>query len=540
MGPDLALAGGGVLTGALAAATPLAGAGVVATALAAAAALLLPRGRARAAAVAAAALLTPLLVLGEVWSTAPVASLRERPALAAGAALVALLAVGGLALVLLRRPALFPVLAVAALPFRLPIEAGGQTANLLVPLYLVVGAGCLAYLWRHLHPRATGDGDAPGADPRRQRLEAALALVVVLYALQSLYSTDPAQALKNIAFFYAPFALLLTLLREVRWSRRVLLAAGGVAVALALIFVLVGFWEFATRRVLLNPKLIAANQFESYFRVNSLFFDPNIYGRFLAMVMIGLAGALVWVRRPRQVIVIAAALALLWAGLVVSFSQSSFAALLLGLGVIAALRWRARRALAPAAALLLVGFAVVLIAPGLVRLELGSSQSLDRATSGRFDLMRGGVAIFADRPLWGYGSGSFSREYRRRERVSSQIASSASHTIPITVAAEQGVVGLAAYGFVLAAAFRLLFAGLPGMRRRGPPSVFRAARAVVGAAFAALIFHTLVYAAFLEDPIAWALMGAGLALAAAGREPEAGLPDRTGGLVPGARAAAGR
>ena len=40
--------------------------------------------------------------------------------------------------------------------------------------------------------------------------------------------------------------------------------------------------------------MIASNQVEEYFRVNSLFFDPNIYGRFLALVMLGLASVLLW------------------------------------------------------------------------------------------------------------------------------------------------------------------------------------------------------------------------------------------------------
>ena len=59
--------------------------------------------------------------------------------------------------------------------------------------------------------------------------------------------------------------------------------------------------KHATRTLLLNPKVIASNAFGSYFRVNSLFFDPNIYGRFLALVMLGLAGVLLWERRPREV-----------------------------------------------------------------------------------------------------------------------------------------------------------------------------------------------------------------------------------------------
>jgi hypothetical protein len=39
------------------------------------------------------------------------------------------------------------------------------------------------------------------------------------------------------------------------------------------------------------------------------------------------------------------------------------------------------------------------------------------------------------------------------------------------------------------------------------------ARAAIAAAFLALIFHTLLYADFLEDPVSWALLGTGAALA---------------------------
>ena len=33
-----------------------------------------------------------------------------------------------------------------ALPFRIPIQSGGSTSNLLVPLYLVVAVGALAWI----------------------------------------------------------------------------------------------------------------------------------------------------------------------------------------------------------------------------------------------------------------------------------------------------------------------------------------------------------------------------------------------------------
>ena len=497
------------------------GLGVVAAALAAGGALLLPGARARAAAALIALVLTPVLLLGELWDAPQIESLRARPALSAAVIVAALAGVGALAALLRRSPWLLAPLTVAALPLRVPLESGGESANLLVPLYGVIAAGVVAYSWDRLvrarDARAASEGNGAAdvgswRDVAPGRIEAALVLLVTLYALQSLYSADFESALKNIAFFYVPFMLLLRLLTSVPWTRRALMWAFGVAVALALVFVAVGFVEYATRQLLWNQKVIAANEFESYFRVNSLFFDPNIYGRFLAFVMIALATTLLWARRGREVAAVTVALALLWSGMVLSFSQSSFAALLVGLAVLAALRWSWRPVAAVAAAVALVGIAVVLIAPAVFRVDLGSSRSLDRATSGRIDLMTGGLAMFGDRPLWGYGSGSFAETFREREQASSREAASASHTMPITFAAEQGMIGLASYLVVLAAAFVLLFGGLDPPIGRAPPTR-SLTRAYVAAAFAALVVHTLLYAAFLEDPITWTLLAAGIVLA---------------------------
>jgi putative inorganic carbon (HCO3(-)) transporter len=41
-----------------------------------------------------------------------------------------------------------------------------------------------------------------------------------------------------------------------------------------------------------------------------------------------------------------------------------------------------------------------------------------------------------------------------------------------------------------------------------------APRAAIAAAFTALLAHTMMYAAFLEDPLSWTLLGVGTALAA--------------------------
>jgi len=202
----------------------------------------------------------------------------------------------------------------------------------------------------------------------------------------------------------------------------------------------------------------------------------------------------------------------LWGGLVLTFSQSSFAALLVGLIVIACVRWRPGPILAGVAAIGLAALVVVLAAPGAVGIDTGSKNPLDKATSGRFDLLGGGLDMFIDRPVWGFGSGSFAERFRERENASSRRAASASHTIPITVAAEQGIVGLAAYTAVLLLAFQLMFSRLRWTHRRGPPQLPPLGRTIVAAAFTALVFHTMTYAAFLEDPITWTLIGLGIAI----------------------------
>jgi O-antigen ligase len=464
--------------------------------LLAAAALVAPSPRGRAAALLGALALAPVILVAHIWDSSQLESLRDRPALAAVGVLLglAVLAVGARALE--RRPQLFPLAAVAAIPFRVPISAGGSTSNLLLPLYLVVAAGALSYAVPRLRGETRDPEHRPGA------LEWLLGATLVLYAVQTSYSSDVDHALEQLVFFYVPFAALFLLLGRVQWTAELLRRCLYVLVGLAAALVLIGFYEYGTKQLLLNPEVLASNQFEDYFRVNSLFFDPNIYGRFLAIVMLGLAGVLLWARSGRDVLLAGGALALLWAGLVLTLSQSSFAALLLGLAVLGGLRWNPRRAAIGAGGLVVAGVVLVLAAPGLINLDLGDAESADNATSGRYDLIEGGVGLVGDAPVQGQGSGSFAREYRRREGASAARAASASHTIPVTVAAEQGLVGLAVYLALLAAALSRLLRG----------ASHSMARAVVAAGFCALVLHTFVYAAFLEDPLAWALLAVGTAL----------------------------
>ena len=487
----------------------------------AAGALVVRGDRARAWLLLGALLLAPAILLVHVADSDQVRTLRDNPALAVAAGVLGLALVGALAAVFARLPTAFPIAVVATIPFRIPIAVGGSSSNLLLPLYLVVAAGAVAWAVPRLsargateiHQVGSADLSRQGGVPSPAWLERLLALALVLYAAQAAYSGDDGRALENVVFFYIPFAVMYVLLVRLEWTARLAAISLGVLTGLAVALASIGYVEFATRHLLLNPKVIASNQLEDYFRVNSLFFDPNIYGRFLAIVLVLLVAWMLWRLRTRDVALGAIVAAFLFGGLVLTLSQSSFAALLVGLAVLGGLRWSVRWALGIAA---VVGLAaLVAFALGTTAFDGGSSSN--KATSGRADLISGGVRLFTDRPVQGWGSGSFGREYRRAEHVSAVRATSASHTIPVTVAAEQGLIGLLAYLALLVLAFLRLFRGAAV----GP------VRAGVAAAFAALVVHSFMYAAFLEDPLTWALLGVGTAVAAAAapREPEAAQPE---------------
>ena len=493
---------------------PLPKAGVIVAAALVALVLVHPHARVRAAAMLGALVLAPALLLAEIWHAKQLSFIHRHPLFAVVLALIALLAVVLLAWQIRRRPWLLAPLVAVTVPFRIPIAAGGSTSNLLVPLYLVVGAGTLAYIVPVLAGRgsqaSTGDGVADAPPPIRW-VERLLALYVVLYAIQAIYSPDFETALQQMVFFYVPFALMFCLLRRLRWSIRLLRLCLGLVVALSLVFVCIGFVEYATKTLLLNPKLVAENNVHTYFAINSVFFDPDIFGRFLALVMILLAAVLLYARGQRRQVLAVVAIAILWGGLVLTLSRSSLGALLVGLAILAAMRWKARPVLLAIVAVVVIGAAALAISPT----TFGLNQGLNGASSGRAGLVSGGLQLFGDRPLWGYGSGSFQNEYYCRVQHQCRVATGsvkcpnlcASHTIAITIAAEQGLIGLLPYiALVIAAALLLV----PGAR--GDP-----ARAAVAAAFLALVFHTELYADFLEDPVSWALLGVGVALASGAR-----------------------
>ena len=494
-------------------------AGCLAGAAALTVALLSGDPRVRAGGLGLAGALAVALIAGQGWDE--LATLRSHHLDFAGAIVagVVVLALGAAAMV--RWPILLPVLVIATLPFRVRLHvAGGQAVNLLVPLYAVIGAGVLATLVSTLR-----------GETRLRRLPQplvlAIVLVVCLYALQTIYSKDVAFAARNVGFFLIPFTILFSLLAEASWDRRALTAAFAVVIAEGLILAGIGIGQFAAEHIFWNEKLVASNDFHFYFRVNSLFWDPNIYGRYLMLAILLGAAALAWSAGTRLAIALAVALAVLFAGLLFAFSQTSFFALFLGLAVLAALRWSVRWALIAAP------IAIVALVAAVVAIAGGSGESTRTVTEGHSSLVKGGLELAQDRPLYGYGSASFSKEFAIHQDVAAG-ETTISHTEPVTVAAEQGVIGILGYLVLLAAALWTFFSGMRGVAPGfgGPykplgDDLLTPARIGVAAAFAALLIHTIGYADYLSDPLTWALFGVGGVLAA---EVGAGeLPARSGG-----------
>ncbi len=422
------------------------------------------------------------------------------PRLLAAAAVAAIVVAGGLGALFLRWPWLVPIAALACVPVRVPVDVGDERANLLVPLYGVVAGAAAALAWRLLR-----------GDDRARELGALawpLAAFLLWTGLSLLWTEDVREAAVSMLAFYLPFALLALVLARLPWSRRWLTALGVQLVAMALLFAGVGMYQWVTRDVFWNPKVEVGNAYAPFFRVNSVFWDPSIYGRFLVVAILAALVIVLCAPRPRVALGATAAIVLAWIGLALSFSQSSFVALTAGVLAAAAFAWPRRVATtvgAATAVLLLAGFSAPQVRHAVFEDVQGG---LDRATSGRASLVANGVRIAADNPLAGVGLGSFRRAYADETGLRGEAPRrAASHNTPVTVAAETGVPGILLFVWLLAAALLVPL-------RRASRSFAGRSSLIVGVVLTAIAVHSLFYNAFFEDPVTWGVIGLGALVAA--------------------------
>ena len=466
--------------------------GAVLCALAAAAGLLPLARRLRLAGLSFAMVVSPILLAAGNWDSGKFVQIREQPALIAAALIAAALVIVAGALLVRRWPAALAPLLIGALPLRVPVEFGGagEPANLLLPLYFVIAAG-LAAAW--LSPG--GERGAGQAEHGWLRWSGtALAAFTVLYALGGALADDVYPAVEHIAFFMAPFAALFFLLAQERWDWTRIRNVVWVLAGEGAVFALVAGFQYFSGELFWNDKVMAGNEAHTYFRVNSLFWDPNILGRYLAVTMVALAALVGFGRDRGEALAASALFVVLAATLVVTFSQSSTIALLAGLLVLVAARFGVLFGVAAALLAALTLVVSVALLDGGVRSD---------ESSGRSGLIEGGLEIAADAPLAGTGSGSFGSEFRERFGGGPGVAVE-SHTEPVTVLAEQGAIGFVAYAALLAVTVGGLLAAT-GLRLREPAAGSPLAAGLL-AIYAVMVVHSLGYAAFLSDPITWAVL----------------------------------
>ena len=309
----------------------------------------------------------------------------------------------------------------------------------------------------------------PGGARRRRapvgrtlrHVQIALAAVVGLYALQAVYSTDLEVALKNVCLFYAPFAVLLRLLCDVEWNAVRLRHAFWLIAGLAVVFAAVGFYEYATR-----PPAALQRQGPGGQRPQALL--PGQLAVLRPEHLRALPGA--DDDRPGRDARVEprpaqradrrgrAGRAVGGAGAVAVAVELRGAARRPGGARRAALEGAAgARAIAVLAAL---AVGVVLLSPARWRSTPAPRRRWTRPPAGASTSSAARCRWRATGPSGASAPGAFAERYRAREGVRSERVAAVSHTIPLTVAAEQGLIGLLAYLALMAASLRLVFSGV--------------------------------------------------------------------------------
>ena len=408
-----------------------------------------------------------------------------------------------------KRPWLWFVALAVALPVRIPVPVGGDTRNLLFPLYgvILVGLGVVTWeLWRGNVDLSRGDHRTPISLP--------LAAFIAISLVSTLWSASSKEATVKAVFFYIPFALL-TLVVMAWWPRARALeviawttAVGGAAVAALAII------QYATTSIFWNHRQEQANAYGRFFRVNAIFYDPNILGRFLVLGVLGALAYAFWKRTRANLWAMGALASLNMAGMTVTFSRSSCLQLMVGIALLAARAFRPRRVLAVGLCVALLGGIGAVVASQNVRRVVTDSAYRSHVSEGRFGLIKGGLKIWREEPIRGVGLGSFETYFEKQLTPSERrkVRVVISHNTPITVLSELGIVG---FGFfaVLAA-----WTGIWLRRRSRDRGADGWAAWTACAMLAGVFVHSLFYSGFFEDPYVWVLAAGAVALVGATRE----------------------
>ena len=437
------------------------------------------------------------------------------PARLGAAAAAGLVFMAALVWLAYRYPTVTLVALLAVLPLRVPLPLGGAASNLLLPLYALTLAMALAEIVfrdRLALP--------PGFDrsPTRLALTAMIAVLSVSALWAGLryapHEKAFALALVKMFAFVVPFATLYYLierhvssrlrLRRLVWA---VLASGAALAALGIV-------QAATHWVIVNREGIEKGlELQHQFRANSLFWDPNMFSRFCGLIVLLGVTTFLAVRaggyrsRWRRALPLAAA-ALAATALALTYSRTGLVAVICGALVVelAWLGWK-KGLLAVLASVLVLGAGLAGITVARDTKHFGdkvqTTMGLNKLTGGRVFLVKAGWRMYRRHPVKGIGLAGFPQAFPKyRTSHAAKLTLRESHTTPVTVAAEQGTIGLLAYGALLVA----FFATTLRKRRFGGSRDLYLWQAGLVACVVTVTVASLTYNAFFEDPYLWVFM----------------------------------
>jgi hypothetical protein len=365
---------------------------------------------------------------------------------------------------------------------------------------------------------------------RRKTLKGGLTLPFVIYGvlvawqLVSLVFITPNQSLayRFLGQYAGGLVAAFVIARYVeRRDVRVLIGLCGCAAVLPLLAAV--FRVFSVRNggsgdlpglseLPLNPVIEAARQSGSFLldgtqRLNATFSDPNVFGFYIATVLLVLTGmvcAIVLLEKPIRwkaaasygLLLFCAAVALIG-----TYSRSAWLLVAVGLIVFAVILgpafWTRRRAMAAgAAALVVLGIAAPFILSRVSSSEAGNAIS----THVHEHTMSIALKLVGRHPLIGVGLGDYGHYAGEPPLVSS------AHSTFLTVAAELGIPGVA---LLVAAIAATAIAAVRSAAREQWAT--RAQIAGFAAAYVALAIANIFYEAWMDD-FQWVLFGMLLAL----------------------------
>jgi len=279
--------------------------------------------------------------------------------------------------------------------------------------------------------------------------EIAVSLFIMIAALGCLVSDSPVAAYATLLRYAAYIVLAYVTGSVARDARARRLVAWSIMVGSVFAAAYGIWWYISTYLVQIREAAVVGAMAPTLvLRVAATFGNPNFYGEYLVLVL-GVGAMLFIVERTRLMKVCAALIVgLQLIVLVLTYTRGSWLGLAVGSLLVCALV--DLRLVWPLASIAAVAAAVV---PGAGP-RLASVFSLDRSAAFRLDLWRVALHALRDRPILGWGIGSFYMAFAAVVLASPELGVGfreyGAHNSYLTLLAETGVIGGLAFVWIVA------------------------------------------------------------------------------------------